>query len=444
MKHSIPYNSLRIAQLVILCCSLLSCNSNIDNSNQGQDSVKTNSQTFQNPENLPIDTNLVDRSGSQRKPTAATQYRPEDITSKNAKYVIEYYLGKQLADYWNTKNKNNEKNDVTFAKDILTVSYGDFSNNIKDPTLIDVYLKNITSDYRADITLLRYFAYRANIAYDFIERNAASTPPALNSLGKEFKSKCKECRGSNMWIEKTGSINIIKCNNTIVGELEYKNEKYEITCSEDDGILLNMPILLSSAYYNIKHKGITETVQTDKYGRKEIIDATIYGKERFSRTSKDRIQYIISGFNHLFGLMLLNERMNTNLLHVSDNGGHIIPVQWGGLEEGTNIFPQNEDLNQGRNGVKTWKAAEESGAKALEEGKNVELKIEFFYPDHLSLRPYKLSRYQKNGIEVVCNNLMDNPIVEGEETNFEEEDYILDKDNDGLINKIINFIKSII
>ena len=79
-----------------------------------------------------------------------------------------------------------------------------------------------------------------------------------------------------------------------------------------------------------------------------------------------------------------------------DDGGHLFGTQFNGSGEIDNLLPQNKYVN--RSGGE-WYNMEKKWAKALEEGKKVEVKIDIVYNNN-SIRPSDyLVSYKIDGVE---------------------------------------------
>lgn len=76
-----------------------------------------------------------------------------------------------------------------------------------------------------------------------------------------------------------------------------------------------------------------------------------------------------------------------------DQGGHFIARIFNGPTDEFNHFAQNGNFNQG-----AYKSFENSLKKAVQNGQDVNIKIEVHYPDEVSLRPDKLN------VETIINN----------------------------------------
>lgn len=68
--------------------------------------------------------------------------------------------------------------------------------------------------------------------------------------------------------------------------------------------------------------------------------------------------------------------------NIGDQGGHLIASSLGGAGDRINLVPMDKVLNNG-----TWKKMESDLAKALEQGKDVSVKIDVGYPDGGGVRP---------------------------------------------------------
>lgn len=77
-----------------------------------------------------------------------------------------------------------------------------------------------------------------------------------------------------------------------------------------------------------------------------------------------------------------------------DQGGHLIATRFNGSPEGLNLVPQDGNLNNN-----DWKKMEEEWADAINNGKEVQVKIRVQYPDKQSTRPEKfIVDYEIDGL----------------------------------------------
>jgi hypothetical protein len=88
----------------------------------------------------------------------------------------------------------------------------------------------------------------------------------------------------------------------------------------------------------------------------------------------------------------------------SDQGGHIVGHRFNPPTEEFNLFAQNGNFNMG-----AYRVLENTWAKALAEGKNVQVDWQFSYLGS-SLRPDRLTvRYTVDGVPMPARTFGNNP-----------------------------------
>lgn len=349
----------------------------------------------------------------------------DSLLSKEAKYVWDEIL--------EANNCSREELNKILENDLL--EHEDLSYEFDlDSKLLNAYYDNINSDFRYDVQILKYLQYSSNLGSDFIEKYSDK-----NKYLSDVSSLVNDSKGENLKIEGNNIIKEDRCIGTIENHYSLANlvnysTSYTIECEEYECCLQNNPILFPKAKYIITHGEYEEYVFTDEYGRKVEIDVEMTLHERDDRNVK-----YIRGFREVSKQMQIDGGIHNNGQEIKDNGGHIIPFSWGGHDEWTNLFAQNEDHNQGKKGqAENWKDYEDSGLEVLLNGGKVKLSVAFEYPDDKSLRPSRVGRSQWNDGYCVCNAIWSENKIEFGEANEE-----FDEESKSFFSKFIDWIKSL-
>lgn len=159
----------------------------------------------------------------------------------------------------------------------------------------------------------------------------------------------------------------------------------DIRKSVDDSLDLNMKTISINGNQveltNVGSKG-----NWDKLVNKDLKPDTAYQLDNghtYITNAQGKVNYVEADLNKI---AMDRNSYQQNVVgksgEVNDQGGHLIASSLGGAGDRINLVPMDKVLNNG-----TWKKMESDLAKALEQGKDVNVKIDVGYPDGGGGRP---------------------------------------------------------
>ena len=251
---------------------------------------------------------------------------------------------------------------------------------VKNPDAIKCYENALGTQYRTDISFLRYTSNNAD-----------------KYLGKGFKESgqdlvFKDVRNTTKITDKSGHY---------LGKIVGKNENggfiIDISKAERNTLANLYPMS------NTKYIEGNNYVITDKFGRP--VEYHVLIDKNVEAAGRDKINiYKAKNVKDYYGV-------NGNeiaKIAKNDEGGHMIADSWGGSSDALNIIPQNFQINRG--GI--WRQSEQCGLDVAREGNKVERIIKLEYPDKNSLRPSEFVLEQKvNGLYDVKGGLIPTTIT---------------------------------
>lgn len=281
------------------------------------------------------------------------------------KEAIEKALNKRAADEWLKYSGGKATMNKLLLDDIADNPQLRklFSNN---PQLLEPYCNMIGSNYRKDITMLRYLGNNAN-----------------NARKMYYKAPRKRewLSGNDLSYQDISGVN---GNKTIILHKSTGEILGYQTGNAKDGYIIELtktsnPLGDLYPMSNTTYRGSNFTLTTDRYGR--AIRMKYSADKNVKKASRDK--------NHIGKIksyksdydVLGNQKSRTGTY--DDVAGHIQPDSWGGESNFLNIVPQNNKMNA--KGL--WKDSEMAGLRAAKKGGNVVREIVLEYPDKTTLRP---------------------------------------------------------
>lgn len=311
------------------------------------------------------------------------------------KEAIEKTLNKRAAEEWLKYSGGKEAMNKLLLDDIAENPHLRklFSNN---PQLLESYCNMAGSNYRKDITMLRYVGENANKAREKLYSRSPKKRVWLSGNDLTYQ----DIPGANE------ARTIIRHKDT--GEiLGYQ------TGNAKDGYIIelakgNNPLGDLYPMSNTTYRGTNFTSTTDRHGR--IIKMRYFADKNVTKASRDKnhigkIKYYKSDYD-----VLGNQKFRTGTY--DDIAGHIQPDSWGGESNFLNIVPQNNAMNA--KGL--WKDSEMAGLRAAKKGGNVVREIILEYPDKATLRPstMKVTQTLNGKIQKVKGQMMDGVVFKNE------------------------------
>ncbi len=268
------------------------------------------------------------------------------------------------------------------------------------PQCLDAYMNMIAApSLRTDVSMLRYLSKGAAGGADMFFHKGIYKKTAYG-LAKDLRM-----------IEEKGVVKVYKEGvskpiGTITGDAV---KGFNIDVPYEDRTLLNLFPKGNATYTTTRrlgHSGYTKlTWEMDKYGKlkRSIVETKPDG--RFIPVARDK-NAIQSAGKIKKDYNVFGQPVSGRPTYIMDDCGHASALQIGGTNDYINLFSQNASMNKG-----AWKAGEDIGRKAIQEGKTVVRETRYLYANKFDMRPKSMTVNQTaDGVSQISSQVFENLI----------------------------------